>query len=121
MNEQLSINNFFSFLAAMMLSYQPVKSLATINVGVGQGLSAGKRILPIIDTQNKITLNENKKNLNLNEALINFDKVNFDIDIEGHIENPSLQKALEELGFHIEKLDILGVYEAHEFRFIKNK
>ena len=77
MNDQLSINNFFSFLAAMMLAYQPVKSLATIHVGIGQGLSAGKRILPIIDTQNKITLNESGKNLNLNEALINFDKVNF--------------------------------------------
>ena len=45
-----------------------------------------------------------------------FDQVNFYIDIEGHIENPSLQKALEELGFHTQKLDILGVYEAHEFR-----
>ena len=77
MNEQLSINNFFSFLAAMMLAYQPVKSLATINVGVGQGLSAGKRIIPIIDNQNKITLNENEKNLDLNDALINFNKVNF--------------------------------------------
>jgi len=49
-----------------------------------------------------------------------FDQVNFYIDIEGHIENPSLQKALEELGFHTQKLDVLGVYEAHKFRF-KNK
>tara|TARA_B100001758_G_C18361010_1_gene585738 strand:+ start:688 stop:1533 length:846 start_codon:yes stop_codon:yes gene_type:complete len=46
-----------------------------------------------------------------------FDQVNFYIDIEGHIENPALQKALEELGFHTQKLDILGVYEAHQFRF----
>ena len=46
-----------------------------------------------------------------------FDQVNFYIDIEGHIENPSLQKALEELGFHTQKLDILGVYEADKFRF----
>ena len=46
-----------------------------------------------------------------------FDQVNFYIDIEGHIEDPSLQKALEELGFHTQKLDILGVYEAHNFRF----
>ena len=46
-----------------------------------------------------------------------FDQVNFYIDIEGHIEDPSLQKALEELGFHTEKLDVLGVYEAHKFRF----
>ena len=49
-----------------------------------------------------------------------FEQVNFYIDIEGHIENPSLQKALEELGFHTQKLDVLGVYEAHRFRF-KNK
>ena len=49
-----------------------------------------------------------------------FDQVNFYIDIEGHIEDPSLRKALEELGFHTEKLDVLGVYEAHQFR-VKNK
>jgi prephenate dehydratase len=45
-----------------------------------------------------------------------FDQVNFYIDIEGHIESPPVQKALEELGFHTEKLNILGVYEAHNFR-----
>ena len=49
-----------------------------------------------------------------------FDQVNFYIDIEGHIEDPSLRKALEELGFHTQKLDVLGVYEAHQFRS-KNK
>ena len=49
-----------------------------------------------------------------------FDQVNFYIDIEGHIEDSSLQKALEELGFHTQKLDILGVYEAHQFR-LENK
>ena len=45
-----------------------------------------------------------------------FEQVNFYIDIEGHIEDQSTQKALEELGFHTQKLDILGVYEAHKFR-----
>ena len=49
-----------------------------------------------------------------------FDQVNFYIDIEGHIEDRSLQKALEELGFHTETLEVLGVYEADQFRF-KNK
>ena len=48
-----------------------------------------------------------------------FDQTNFYLDIEGHIEDSSLQKALEELGFHTEKLDILGVYEAHSFRLKK--
>ena len=74
---QLSINNFFSFLAAMMLAYQPVKSLAIINIGVSQGLSAAKRILPIIDIQNKINKNENEKNLNLINGTITFNNVNF--------------------------------------------
>ena len=46
-----------------------------------------------------------------------FDQVNFYIDIEGHIDDPALKKALEELGFHTQKLDILGVYEADKFRF----
>ena len=77
MNDQLGINNFFSFLAAMMLAYQPVKSLATINVGIGQGLSAGKRILPIIDTENKININENLDNLDEKEGTILFKHVNF--------------------------------------------
>ena len=45
-----------------------------------------------------------------------FDQVNFYIDIEGHIEDISVQKALEELGFHTQILDVLGVYEAHQFR-----
>ena len=48
-----------------------------------------------------------------------FDQVQFYIEIESHIENPSLQKALEELGFHTQELDILGVYEASPFRFLK--
>ena len=56
---KLEINNFFSFLAAMMLAYQPVRSLATLNMGLNQGISAAIRILPIIDIENKIKENEN--------------------------------------------------------------
>ena len=77
MTGQLSINNFFSFLAAMMLAYQPVRSLATINIGIGQGLSAGKRILPIIDTKVKISKNESGKKLLLNNGSIKFNNVSF--------------------------------------------
>ena len=77
MNDQLSLNNFFSFLAAMMLAYQPVKSLATINVGLGQGLSAGKRILPIIDVKNLIENNKEKSNINIKNGDIEFKDINF--------------------------------------------
>ena len=77
MTGQLSINNFFSFLAAMMLAYQPVRSLATINIGIGQGLSAGKRILPIIDVKVKISKNESGKKLLLNNGSIKFKNISF--------------------------------------------
>ena len=89
MSEQLSINNFFSFLAAMMLAYQPVKSLATINVGIGQGLSAGKRILPIIDTKNNILKNENEINLDVESGSISFKGVNF--NYESNLDNKVLK------------------------------
>jgi len=45
-----------------------------------------------------------------------FDQTNFYLDLEGHIEQKPVQKSLEELGFHTESLDILGVYEASKFR-----
>ena len=76
-NGELNINNFFSFLAAMMLAYQPVKSLTKVNVSIGQGLSAARRILPIIDTKNEINLNKESKNLRLTSGDIEFDRVNF--------------------------------------------
>ena len=90
MNDQLGINNFFSFLAAMMMAYQPVKSLATINVGVGQGLSAGKRILPIIDVKNRINSNEDKENLEIKEGNIVFKDLDFNYML--NIENKVLKK-----------------------------
>ena len=45
-----------------------------------------------------------------------FDQANFYLDIEGHLEEFGVKKALEELGFHTETLDILGVYESSTFR-----
>ena len=45
-----------------------------------------------------------------------FDQANFYLDLEGHLEHPGVKKALEELGFHTETLDILGVYEASSYR-----
>ncbi len=89
MNEQLSLNNFFSFLAAMMLAYQPVKSLATINVGIGQGMSAGKRILPIIDIKNLIGTNKDKSKINFTDGEIEFKNINF--NYSSNLENKVLK------------------------------
>ena len=77
LREELDINNFFSFLAAMMLAFQPVRSLATLNMGLNQGIQSAKRVLPIIDFENKIKEKGNPIDLNLTRGEINFENVNF--------------------------------------------
>ena len=79
---EVDINNFFSFLAAMMLAYQPVRSLSTLNMVINQGLSAASRIIPIIDQENKIKNSNNAKPLSIKNAQINFDNLNFSYEIE---------------------------------------
>ncbi|MDA9650519.1 ABC transporter transmembrane domain-containing protein [Candidatus Pelagibacter sp.] len=76
-NNEIDINNFFSFLAAMMLAYQPVRSLATIGMAVNQGLSAARRILPIIDNINEINDDQNSKDLKIDNGNIKFENVSF--------------------------------------------
>ena len=74
---QIEINNFFSFLAAMMLAYQPVRALSTLNMVVNQGLSASSRILPIIDQKHKIADILSAKPLLTDKAEIIFNNLNF--------------------------------------------
>ena len=85
-DNRLDINNFFSFLAAMMLAYQPVRSLSTLNMVLNQGLSAASRILPIIDNENKIKDLIKAENIDIKEAKIKFENVNFHYDeTEGEV------------------------------------
>jgi subfamily B ATP-binding cassette protein MsbA len=79
-SDEIDINNFFSFLAAMMLAYQPVRSLATINMAVNQGLSAARRILPIIDNVNEIKDDQNANELTIKNSDISFENVSFKYD-----------------------------------------
>ncbi len=74
---ELNVNNFFSFLAAMMLAYQPVRSLSTLNVILNQGLSAASRILSVIDTKKLINNPDNAKEINVEKANIKFKDVIF--------------------------------------------
>ena len=76
-NGELDINNFFSFLAAMMLAYQPVRALSTLNMTIKQGLSAAVRIIPIIDNKNKISDADDAKDLVQKNSDIKFINLNF--------------------------------------------
>ena len=75
--DELGINNFFSFLAAMMLAYQPVRSLATLNITINQGLAGARRILPVIDLKEKIFEDKKLDDINLKDANIEFSNVSF--------------------------------------------
>ena len=74
---ELEVNNFFSFLAAMMLAYQPVRSLATLNISIQQGISGAKRVLPIIDDVPQVKEKINAESLNMNEGAISFENICF--------------------------------------------
>jgi len=79
-NGELGVNNFFSFLAAMMLAYQPIRSLATINLVAYQGAAAFKRILSVIDKKIEIQDNKNFPDLIIKDSDINFKNVSFRYD-----------------------------------------
>jgi subfamily B ATP-binding cassette protein MsbA len=82
---EIEVSNFFSFLAAMMLAYQPVRSLATLNIAIQQGLSGARRVLPIIDDTPKIIDKNNVKKLILKTGQIDFEDVNFSYSEEENI------------------------------------
>ena len=74
---ELGVNNFFSFLAAMMLAYQPIRSLATINMVAYQGAAAFKRISRIIDKEIQVKEVTGNPKLTLKNSDIKFSNVSF--------------------------------------------
>ena len=86
---EIAINNFFSFLAAMMLAYQPVKTLTKVNIAISQGFAASERILPVIDIKNEINLNENDDKIIISNGNITFENVDF--TYKSNLENKVLQ------------------------------
>ncbi len=91
---ELGVNNFFSFLAAMMLAYQPIRSLATINMAAFQGAAAFKRISKIIDKKIDIQENSSHPKLILRNSDIKFSNVNFKYETTN-------EKAIKDINFKI--------------------
>ena len=79
---ELEVSNFFSFLAAMMLAYQPVRSLATLNITIQQGLAGARRVLPVIDQIHEIQEKKDAKELLITKGEINFNEVKFEYTSE---------------------------------------
>jgi len=74
---ELEVNNFFSFLAAMMLAYQPIRSLATLNMAVYQGAAAAKRVFAVLDAPIEIKNDKTLPNLIIKNSDIEFKNVSF--------------------------------------------
>ena len=74
---ELDVSSFFSFLAAMMLAYQPVRSLSTLNIAIQQGIAGAKRVLPVIDDEPEIDQKKDAKKLIYSRGEIQFKNVSF--------------------------------------------
>ena len=74
---EIQINNFFSFLTAMMLAYQPIRSLATINMVIYEGAAAAERVFGVIDTKINVKEVDGSNKLKIDKANIEFKDVSF--------------------------------------------
>ena len=109
----ITLGEFVSFLAALMLAYQPVKALAGINVGIQEGVAAARRIYEIIDQKNEIINDENAPFLKLTNATLEFKNISFVY--------PDGTQALKNLSVKIEggrKVGLVGISGSGKTTFL---
>ena len=109
----ITLGEFVSFLAALMLAYQPVKALAGINVGIQEGVTAARRIYEIIDQKNEIINDENAPSLKLTNATLEFKNISFVY--------PDGTQALKNLSVKIEggrKVGLVGISGSGKTTFL---
>ena len=109
----VTLGEFVSFLAALMLAYQPVKALAGINIGIQEGIAAARRIYEIIDQKNKIINDENAPSLKLTNATLEFKNISFVY--------PDGTQALKNLSAKIEggkKVGLVGISGSGKTTFL---
>ena len=113
MQDAITLGEFVSFLAALMLAYQPVRALAGINVGIQEGVTAAKRIYEIIDQKNEIYNDENAPSLKLKNATLEFKNISFTY--------PDGTHALKNLSAKIEggkKVGLVGISGSGKTTFL---
>ena len=113
MQGAITLGQFVSFLAALMLAYQPVRALAGINIGIQEGITSAKRIYEIIDQKNEIYHDEKAPSLKLKNASIDFKNISFTY--------PDGTHALRNLSARIEggtKVGLVGVSGSGKTTFL---
>ena len=102
---ELAVNNFFSFLAAMMLAYQPIRSLATLNMAIYQGAAAFNRINSITDKKIIAQSNNSLPDLIIKNSDIEFNNVHFKYETTN-------EKALKDINLNI-KGNTMAAFVGH--------
>ena len=113
MQGAITLSEFVSFLAALMLVYQPIRALAGINIGLQEGITAAKRIYEIIDQKNEIYHDQNAPSLKLKNVSIEFKNISFTY--------PDGTHALKNLSAKIEggtKVGLVGVSGSGKTTFL---
>jgi subfamily B ATP-binding cassette protein MsbA len=113
MQGAITMGEFVSFLAALMLAYQPVRALSVINIGIQEGITAAKRIYELIDQKNEIYHDVNAPSLKLKNASIEFKDISFTY--------PDGTHALKRLSAKIEggtKVGLVGVSGSGKTTFL---
>ncbi len=91
---QIEMGQFFSFLTALMLAYQPVRSLASVNIGIQEGLTAANRIYQLLDNKDFIVNKEGSKEFEIKNADVQLKNLSF--------KYPDGTKALKNINASIE-------------------
>tara|TARA_S200000501_G_scaffold130314_1_gene123164 strand:- start:6856 stop:8502 length:1647 start_codon:yes stop_codon:yes gene_type:complete len=91
---ELALNEFVSFLGAMMLAFQPLRRLAQINATLQEGFAAAIRVFSLLDQKSLINEIKNAPDLTIKKSDITLENVT--LSYEGQ-----LNSALKEVNIHI--------------------
>ena len=76
-DESLTPGEFFAFITAMLLAYQPLKALANLNTNLQEGLAAAQRVFDILDIHPKIKSSTTAQKITIKGGEIVFKNVSF--------------------------------------------
>ena len=82
---------FFSFITALMMAYQPMKSLARLNATVQEGLAAAQRLFDVLDTRPTIADRPGAAPLMLSGGAVRLEGVTFRYDAADEDDRPALR------------------------------
>ncbi len=77
MENQTDPGSFFTFIAAILMAYEPAKRLANLNISMQAGLAGAERMYQVLDTQPDIVENDNAQELKVTDGAIEINNVTF--------------------------------------------